>query len=115
MYGLVFVLAQAGTSPMPASTSSCPPDRKAMVVKPTSPSYPESLRNLLIRDAITLVRVRIDETGVLTDAIVEKSSGYQAFDDATLLAARHSVYAPAIFNCVATAGTYIFRAEFRTP
>jgi TonB family protein len=60
----------------------------------------------------TLVQVDIDENGNLLSAEVAKSSGAGVLDRAALEAARNSKFRPAVLNCTATAGSYVFEVDF---
>jgi len=59
-----------------------------------------------------LIAVTIDANGSVSHASVSQGSGNAAIDQAALRAARESSYKPRLVNCVPSAGTYIFRAEF---
>jgi len=56
--------------------------------------------------------VTLDETGNVVSATIYKSAGNAALDQAAIKAARATSYVPEIVNCVKTAGSYIFRADF---
>ncbi len=60
----------------------------------------------------TLVQVDIDAAGNLIGAEVAKSSGYGVLDRAALDAARASKFSPAVQNCTATPGSYLFEVDF---
>jgi TonB family protein len=53
------------------------------------------------------VAVSLDATGAVVAENI-KSTDSPVLNEASLSAARHSTYAPAIANCVAVAGTYDF-------
>jgi protein TonB len=75
------------------------------------PEYPDIAREQGAT-GVTQVKVTLDATGAVTDATVYKSAGNQALDNEAVKAAKATQYVPDIVNCVKTAGSYIFRAEF---
>jgi len=59
-----------------------------------------------------MVRVRLDETGAVTEVSVYKSSDNLDLNHAVIEAARRSTYSPEIEDCRPVRGTYLFRADF---
>ena len=95
----------------PTEAPSCAdPNRDAVasnVVSPEYPSSPSGMGGVTVLSAVT-----IDANGSVSHASVAQGSGNAAIDQAALRAARESSYKPRLENCVPSAGTYIFRAEF---
>jgi TonB family protein len=60
----------------------------------------------------TVVKVTLDANGDVTDATIYKSAGNAALDQSAIKAAKATAYTPDIIDCVKTAGSYLFRAEF---
>lgn len=102
--------ATTGTATTGPSCSN--PNKEASVIEPMSPNYPDSARDLGLGTVSVLVQVTIDAQGRLVDARIYGSSNNAAIDQAALLAARQSRYAPRIANCAPVDGTYIFHADF---
>lgn len=98
----------------PAAPSCADPNADATVTNVATPDYPDSARDLQLGNVSVLVKVTLDARGALVGATIAQSSGNLAVDDAALRAARQSTYAPRIVNCVPSAGSYIFRADFQT-
>lgn|ERR1700685_1005506 len=112
LFGLL--LAQATPSPNAmASTACATPDRAATVTRPIAPEYPEQLMQLDTGVLDAYVLVTVDPNGKLLKAVIWKSSGYAAWDNSALRAARLSEYAPKYVDCRPTTGTYYFRAVGR--
>ncbi|GAC1389096.1 MAG: hypothetical protein NVSMB31_04470 [Vulcanimicrobiaceae bacterium] len=61
------------------------------------------------------VRVRLTEGGAVAEAGIESGSGNDALDQVALAMAKASTYAPALAQCKAVAGTYVFRVKLVTP
>ncbi len=94
------------------SLTTCPvPARPARVVKAVEPDYPLIARQEGLT-GVAYVAVILDERGAVQESFIYRSSGARSLDEASLVAARRSQYAPEIKNCVPVAGLYIFRAEF---
>jgi len=81
--------------------------------EPVEPDYPDIARE---QGAVgtTLVKVTLDTAGNVTDASVYKSAGNAALDQAAIKAAKATAYTPDIVNCVKTAGSYLFKADFNS-
>jgi protein TonB len=84
---------------------------EATVTNQVDPDYPDMARQQGI-EGTTQVKVSLDATGAITGATVYKSAGNIQLDNAAIAAAKASKYAPEIVNCVKTAGSYLFRADF---
>ena len=100
-------------TPAPTQKPSCanPNADAAIAGTAVEPDYPDIARQ---QGAVgtTQVKVTLDASGSVTDASVYKSAGNQSLDQAALKAARATRYMPETVNCVKTAGSYIFRADF---
>jgi protein TonB len=100
-------------TPTPTQKPSCAnPNADATISgEPVEPDYPDIARE---QGAVgtTQVKVTLDASGNVTDASVYKSSGSQALDQSAVKAARATRYSAETVNCVKTAGSYIFRADF---
>ncbi len=102
----------AAPTPTPTPKPQCAvPNADATTTQAVEPDYPDIARQ---QGAVgtTQVKVSLDATGHVLDASVNKSAGNQALDQAAMKAARASSFAPEVVNCVKTAGSYIFRADF---
>jgi protein TonB len=98
--------------PTPTPKPQCPnPNMEATVTNQVDPDYPDMARQQGI-EGTTQVKVSLDATGAITGATVYKSAGNIQLDNAAIAAAKASKYAPEIVNCVKTAGSYLFRADF---
>jgi TonB family protein len=104
------VPGDADTAPPTEAPACADPNRDAVASNVVSPEYPSSESG--IGSVAVLVAVTIDAAGGVSDVRVSQSSGNAAIDQAALRAARASSYRPRLVNCVPSAGTYIFRAEF---
>jgi TonB family protein len=112
----IFVWTEIARADTPAP--SCPPDREATVIRAVTPDTQIVLPIIMFMSTPSIetdVLVSIDTEGKIKSATVQKRSGYRQFDQETLRAARLSEYAPAIANCRAAPGTYLFRATFPPP
>ena len=106
-------LILAARSSEPLETSTCAqPFRDAMVKAQAQPAYPEIMRGEPTGERTTSVMVGIDADGSLSDAWVWGPSGFQAFDDAALRAARTSKYTGPAAYCKPVPGFYFFRVTF---
>jgi TonB family protein len=113
---VIFIWTEIARADMPAP--SCPPDREATVVRAVAPDTRVVSPIIMFMSTPSIetdVLVSIDTDGKVKSATVQKASGYRQFDQETLRAARLSEYAPAITNCRAEPGTYLFRATFPPP
>lgn len=75
------------------------------------PSYPDIARQQGATGT-ALIRVYVDSTGAVLAGNVYKSAGNASLDQAALQAARRTAYEPAYKDCLATAGTFLFEADF---
>ena len=74
------------------------------------PILPEGARDL--GPAIAIVRVTVDDAGKVQRADLYRSTGYKSLDDAALMAAKASAYAPARKKCRNAFGTANFAIDF---
>lgn len=99
-------------TPTPTPKPACAnPNADATTTQAVEPDYPDIARQ---QGAVgtTQVKVSLDAAGHVLDASVQKSAGNAALDQAAVKAAKASSFAPETVNCVKTAGSYIFRADF---
>ncbi|GAC1543857.1 MAG: hypothetical protein NVS3B16_10880 [Vulcanimicrobiaceae bacterium] len=99
-------------TPTPTPKPVCAvPNADATTTRPVEPDYPDIARQ---QGAVGTanIKVSLDATGHVLDASIQKSAGNAALDQAALRAARASSFSPEIVNCVKTAGSYLFRADF---
>jgi len=105
--------ATPAPTPTPTTKPACADPNKAAAIKgsPAEPEYPDIARQ---QGAVgtTLVKVTLSATGSVTDASVNKSAGNPALDKAAIDAAKATQYTPDTLNCVPTAGSYLFQADF---
>jgi protein TonB len=73
--------------------------------------YPEELWDAGV-EGTTLLRVHITAEGVVDSARVERTSGYDAFDDAALAGSRGVRFEPARRGAEAVAAWFILPVEF---
>jgi hypothetical protein len=91
-------------------TLSCPrPFVNARAVVPVAPDYPFARA---MENATSLVEITIGPTGTPVGSYVYRPSSELAFDIATVQAAMHTTYAPAIAFCRPIYSRYIFHADF---
>jgi TonB family protein len=83
----------------------------ATTTNAVEPDYPEMAKEQGA-EGTTQVEVSLDAAGNVLSATVHKSAGNALLDQAAIAAAKASKYQPEIVNCVKTAGSYIFRADF---
>ncbi|MBC5800708.1 MAG: energy transducer TonB [Candidatus Eremiobacteraeota bacterium] len=76
-----------------------------------APEYPDIARQQGATGT-ALIRVYVDPSGAVLAGNVYKSAGNASLDQAALQAARRTVYVPAYKDCLATAGTFLFEADF---
>jgi TonB family protein len=88
------------------------PFRDAMVKDQAQPAYPTVMRDRDTGERSTSVMVAIGSDGTLADAWVWGPSGYEAFDDEALRAARLSKYTGPAAYCKPVPGYYFFRVTF---
>jgi protein TonB len=101
-------------TPIPATPKpSCanPNADAAIAGSAVEPEYPDIARQQGAAGT-TEVKVTLDAAGNVTAAIVYKSSGSQALDNAAIVAAKATRYTPDTVNCVKQAGSYLFTANF---
>lgn len=84
------------------------PDTDAQVTYAPPPDFPEGAHP----KRPVLLRVTIAADGTVTHISTAQSSGDWRADQSATEAAMHSRYTPAVRNCKAVAGAYLFRAEF---
>src|SRR5215469_17635158 len=110
MLHLVFaaVVAQA----TPAQTPCAQPNYGAQVTTAMNPDYPDSARKLELGPVHVLVDVSVDANGRISATKIAHSSRNPAIDNAAMIAARQSTYAPAVIHCIAADSVFRFRAEF---
>jgi protein TonB len=105
--------ATPAPTPTPAPKPQCAvPNAEANIKGEAADlEYPEMARE---QGAVgtTLVKVTLDANGVVTDASVYKSAGNAALDQSAIKAAKATSYTPDIVDCVKTAGSYLFKANF---
>ena len=110
------VPATPAPTPVPTATPTLKPtcanpNADANATNPVTPDYPDIAKQQGI-EGTTQVAVSLDANGGVLSATVHKSSNNSSLDNAAISAAKASKYSPEIVNCVKTAGTYIFRADF---
>lgn len=98
-------------APTPTPRSCTHPYVDARTVRAIEPDYPEIARERGAAGTAE-VQVTLSPTGAVRDLKIYRSSGDNALDIEAIKAARASMYAPAIEDCAAVGGQYIFRAEF---
>lgn len=99
-------------TPTPTPKPVCAnPNADATTTQAVEPDYPDIARQ---QGAVGTVQVKVslDATGHVLGADINKSSGNASLDQSALKAARASSFTPEVVNCVKTAGSYIFRADF---
>ncbi|HEX8806359.1 MAG TPA: energy transducer TonB [Candidatus Aquilonibacter sp.] len=102
--------ASASPTPLTIVVGAPPCNVPVTIVHAATPAYPASAKDLGIGRVVVLVAVTVDADGKLIEAHIQQSSLNMALDQAALLAARKSTYAPMIVNCKKTTGVTIFRA-----
>ena len=99
-------------TPAPTLKPTCAnPNADANATNPVTPDYPEIAKAQGV-EGTTQIAVALDASGNVLSATVHKSAGNAALDNAAISAAKQSKYSPEVVNCVKTAGTYLFRADF---
>ncbi len=112
--------ASAGTgqqakvaAPPPTPKPACAdPYREATMTNGVSPEYPESAKEQGLGPVTVIVKITLSPAASVESASVLQSSGNMAVDQAAIIAARQSSYAPKLMNCQPAEGTYSFRANF---
>jgi protein TonB len=96
----------------PATSTACAQsDTPASTVYAAPPELPQIVQNMGLTGT-AYVQVDTDDTGVLLNASIIKSSGAYPLDRAALQAAKASTFRPQMRNCVAIGGSYIFIVDF---
>jgi protein TonB len=100
-------------TPTPTPKPACANPNADAAIRGTAvePDYPDIAKEQGATGT-TQVKVTLDESGNVVSATVYKSAGNLSLDQAAVKAARATSYVPEIVNCVKTAGSYIFRADF---
>ena len=98
-------------TPTPKPQCANPNADAAIKGSPVEPDYPEIAKEQGLTGT-TLVKVSLDASGAVVSATVNKSAGSPALDNAAIAAAKATSYVAETVNCVKTAGSYIFRADF---
>lgn len=91
------------------------PHRNPTIVHLVRPELNDSMKRLILaaqRTFMNTVDVHLDDVGSVTRAVVSHSSGQKVFDEATLMAARQTKYAPRVVNCTSSPGDSIIMAAF---
>jgi len=99
----------AAPTPKPACAD---PFREATMTNGVAPEYPESAKEQGLGAVTVLVKITLSPGASVESASVLSSSGNMAIDQAAMIAARQSSYAPKLSNCQPVEGTYSFRASF---
>lgn len=102
------VLAQA--VPAPTGTNTC--THEAWVTNPVKPSFNPPAGSEYIQTLSTDVAVTLNPNGSVKAALIYRSSGVTAWDDAVLNAAKSSTYLPKVVDCKPVESHYIFRANY---
>lgn len=102
--------------PTPSVAGACVDPNAAAAVRstPAPPDIPTSARENSKR-GVAQIRVALSVTGAVTGAAVEASTGNGALDQIALEFAKGATYSPALAQCKAVAGSYLFRVKFTTP
>lgn len=88
--------------------------QEARLVQGAQPRYPLAASSQSSGPVRTSeIHVYLDANGNLVKSFVYRSSGYRFLDDAALIAAQRSRYAPRTFLCIPVVGEYLFRMDFR--
>jgi|GEM_PF-3700117 len=97
-----------------AAPSSAPglPDGEAHPIGKIEPSYPALSRKLGEEGEAVFV-LKVEESGQVSEATLEKSSGHERLDEAAKAALLAASFEPARKNGVALASRKTFRVEFR--
>jgi TonB family protein len=101
--------AKPATTPKPACAD---PFREATMTNGMAPEYPEAAKEQGLGPVTVLVKITLSPSASVESASVLQSSGNMSIDQAAMVAARQSSYAPKLVNCQPVEGTYSFRASF---
>jgi TonB family protein len=100
-------------APTPTPKPQCPNPNEEAGIKgsPADLDYPDMARQ---QGAVgtAQVKVTLDADGNAVDVSIYKSAGNSLLDASALKAAKATAYTPELVNCVKTAGSYLFRADF---
>ncbi len=99
------------TPPTPKPQCAVPNAPAAIRGQAVEPDYPDIARQQGATGTAN-VKVTLDSTGGVQTTSIYKSAGNAALDQAALKAAQQTAYTPDVVNCVKTAGSYIFEADF---
>jgi protein TonB len=110
------VPATPAPTPVPTPSPTPKPQCANPNVEPTTlnavtPEYPDFARQQGATGSVE-VKVTLDATGSVTGTEIYQSAHNASLDQAAIAAAKASKYQPEIVNCVKTAGSYLFRADF---
>ncbi len=110
--GVAVVLSASPRPSLAAAPPACTaPHIDATVKTAAVPDMPP-MAVLTATTGSAIVQVDVDETGLLTRAVIAKSSGSPYLDQAALESARHTTYAPETNDCVPMAGSYDLIVDF---
>jgi TonB family protein len=104
-----------GTKPKTRTGACAVPHHDPAIVHLVRPEFTDSMKKLVLatqRTYLNTVNVQLDASGAVQNAMVGKSSGRKAFDEATLAAARETTYAPRVEHCSHIPGTYFVMAAY---
>jgi TonB family protein len=94
------------------SAACAEPFRLASVLNQIAPNYPDSMLDRELGRTTVSVEIALTPEGRPRDVWLRVSSGYQAFDDAALNAAKLSTYQGARSYCQPVPGRYLFNVTF---
>ncbi len=104
-----------GRPTKPIKSACSVPHRNPAIVNLVRPTLDDSMKKLILatqRTFINTVNVRLNASGAVTSAVVSRSSGQRIFDEATVMAAKQTRYAPRVVNCTSAPGDYFIMAAF---
>lgn len=99
------------TPPTPKPQCAVPNAPAAIKGQAVEPDYPDMARQEGATGTAQ-VKVTLSGSGTVQGTSIYKSAGNAALDQAALKAANQTAYTPDIVNCVKTAGSYLFEADF---
>ncbi len=111
---LQMLVASFGSPPQATSMSLVAADCKdspSNVVTPVAPAFPKSAKVMHVINIVVVVR--ISASGHVSSTKVLQSSGLPAFDHAAVVAAAESKYRPAMHDCKAVSGAYLYHADYQ--
>jgi TonB family protein len=100
-------------SAAPAASACSVPDSDPKIKELQPPRYSAAMRERN-KAGIVDVTIALRADGSIEKAEITRRSGDDLLDDATLTAALATTYLPQVKNCTFVAGSYIFRARFRS-